>query len=67
MSGPAESPKWDYTTFWIPNAACIRDMLLHVGFVNVVHSNDLAGAVFSAQVSVRSPGMAPDQSSAPWS
>jgi len=35
MSGPPGNPIHDTTVFWIPNSACIRDMLLHVGFIDV--------------------------------
>jgi tRNA (mo5U34)-methyltransferase len=66
-SGPAEKPVWDHTVFWIPNSACIRDMLLHVGFVNVECLNHDAGAVFRAEAPVRGKGVAPDQKHAPWS
>jgi tRNA (mo5U34)-methyltransferase len=34
-SGTAEDPTQDLSVIWEPNAACVRDMLLHVGFVNV--------------------------------
>lgn len=67
QSGTAEQPHFDPTVFWIPNGACIRDMLLHVGFVDVEELNQSAGAVFRATAPVRSPGIPPDQSKAPWS
>ena len=35
MTGPPGNPMQDTTVFWIPNRACIRDMLLHVGFIEV--------------------------------
>jgi tRNA (mo5U34)-methyltransferase len=35
MSGPVENPIHDPTVFWEPNAACVNDMLRHVGFVNI--------------------------------
>jgi tRNA (mo5U34)-methyltransferase len=35
VSGPKDNPIHDPTVFWEPNAACIRDMLDHVGLVNV--------------------------------
>ena len=35
VSGPPGNPIHDTTVFWIPNSACIRDMLLHVGFIEV--------------------------------
>jgi tRNA (mo5U34)-methyltransferase len=35
MSGPKENPIHDPTVYWEPNAACIRDMLDHVGLVNI--------------------------------
>lgn len=34
-SGPRDHPMHDPSVFWVPNGACIRDMLVHVGFVNV--------------------------------
>lgn len=35
VSGPTENPIHDPTVYWEPNAACIRDMLRHVGMVNI--------------------------------
>ncbi len=35
ISGPKDSPIHDPTVFWEPNAACIEDMLDHVGLVNI--------------------------------
>ncbi len=35
QSGPGDAPIHDPSVFWEPNASCIREMLLHVGFVNV--------------------------------
>ena len=35
MSGPKDNPIHDPTVYWEPNAACIRDMLDHVGLVNI--------------------------------
>jgi tRNA (mo5U34)-methyltransferase len=66
-SGPAEKREWDHTVFWVPNSGCIRDMLLHVGFVNVECLNQNAGAVFRAEAPIRGKGLAPDQKNAPWS
>jgi tRNA (mo5U34)-methyltransferase len=66
-SGPAEKRVWDHTVFWIPNSACVRDMLLHVGFVDVECLNHGAGAVFRAVVPERRKGTAPDPTEAPWS
>ena len=34
-SGPKENPVHDPSVYWEPNAACIRDMLDHVGLVNI--------------------------------
>lgn len=34
-SGPRDNPIHDPTVFWVPNGACIRDMLVHTGFVDV--------------------------------
>ena len=41
QSGTADNPTQDLSVIWEPNGACVRDMLLHVGFVNVerVHSS----------------------------
>ena len=35
MSGPKENPIRDTSVYWEPNAACIRAMLDHVGFVDI--------------------------------
>jgi len=39
-SGPADNPMHDPTVFWVPNRACIRDMLRHVGFVEIESVRD---------------------------
>lgn len=39
QSGPSDSPTVDLSVIWVPNWRCVRDMLLHAGFVNVVHLN----------------------------
>ena len=39
QSGPSDTPTADLSVVWVPNWRCVRDMLLHVGFVNVVHLN----------------------------
>jgi tRNA (mo5U34)-methyltransferase len=66
-SGPPENPIHDPTVLWVPNAACARDMLLHVGFTDVQGGPTPAAAVFSATAPVRSPGVGPDWSKAPFS
>lgn len=66
-SGPAENRRHDPTVFWIPNAACVRDQLLHVGFVDVQGENKIPGAVFRGEVPERTPGAPPDPMKAPWS
>jgi tRNA (mo5U34)-methyltransferase len=65
-SGPPERRSWDYTVFWIPNAACMRDMLRHVGFEDIEQILGSAGHVFRARVPTRSAGTPPDQTKAPW-
>jgi tRNA (mo5U34)-methyltransferase len=35
QSGTPDNPIFDHSVIWVPNGACVRDMLLHVGFVNV--------------------------------
>ena len=35
QSGTSDNPIFDLSVIWVPNGACVRDMLLHVGFVNV--------------------------------
>ena len=66
-SGPPDNPMLDPTVFWVPNAACVRDLMLHAGFVNV-EGGAIApvGSVFSADVPTKSRGEAPDQMKAPW-
>jgi len=67
QSGPPDNPIFDPTVFWLPNAACVRDMLRHVGFINVTKLSMIPGVVFEAQAPDRSAGVPPDQSKAPWS
>ncbi|MBV8362883.1 MAG: DUF1698 domain-containing protein [Deltaproteobacteria bacterium] len=66
-SGPPEKPQFDPTVFWIPNAACVRDMLLHAGFIEVEHISRTTGVVSRAQVPHRASGVPPDENKAPWS
>jgi tRNA (mo5U34)-methyltransferase len=66
-SGPPEKRSWDNTVFWIPNAACVRDMLTHTGFEDIEQIFGQAGHVFRARAPVRSAGTPPDQTKAPWS
>lgn len=66
-SGPADAPSLDPTVFWVPNAACVRDMLLHVGFVGVEQVSTQTGAVYRAKVSSPAKGAPPDEMTAPWS
>jgi tRNA (mo5U34)-methyltransferase len=65
-SGPPENRSWDPTVFFIPNGACIRDMLKHCGFEGVKHIPGPAGHVFRAEAPLKSRGEAPDQNKAPW-
>jgi tRNA (mo5U34)-methyltransferase len=67
QSGPPEAPLFDPTVFWVPNAACVRDMMAHVGFVDIEGGHTATtGAVFRAEAPAKSPGAAPDQMKAPW-
>jgi tRNA (mo5U34)-methyltransferase len=66
-SGPPEDRQLDPTVFWVPNEACVRDLLLHVGFDNVKGETGPPGAVFRAEVPNRAPGAQPDETKAPWS
>ena len=34
-SGTPDNSIFDLSVIWVPNGACVRDMMLHVGFVNV--------------------------------
>jgi tRNA (mo5U34)-methyltransferase len=65
-SGPPEKRTWDPTVFWIPNGACVRDMLKHVGLEGIEQIAGPAGHVFRAEVPVKTRGEAPDPSRAPW-
>jgi len=65
-SGPPHNRQRDPTVFWVPNSACVRAMLEHVGFVSVEGGQTPASAVFRAEVPYPAPGMAPDQMTAPW-
>jgi tRNA (mo5U34)-methyltransferase len=66
-SGPPEKRIWDPTVLWIPNAACVKSMLEHVGFNEIRKISDSAGLVFRARALQPSLGAAPDESKAPWS
>jgi tRNA (mo5U34)-methyltransferase len=58
---------FDPTVFWLFNSACCIAMLDHVGFTNLkIVSNDPQPFVLSATSPVRSPGVPPDQTEAPW-
>ena len=61
-----ENRQRDPTVFWVPNAACVRAMLEHVGYVGIEGGQTPASAVFRAETPHRSPGAAPDQTTAPW-
>lgn len=65
-SGPADKRMWDPTVFWIPNGACVRAMLQHVGFEGIEQIPGQAGHVFRARVPTSSSGSAPDHATAPW-
>lgn len=68
QSGTADNPMFDPTVFWLPNVACTRALVSHVGFQNVeVLSTDRAGTVLRAQSPVKAPGEPPDEMKAPWS
>jgi tRNA (mo5U34)-methyltransferase len=67
-SGPPNKRVHDRTVFWVPNTACVRAMLEHIGFVNVEFlSSDICGPVFRAQVPLKSEGRQPDFVEVPWS
>ena len=66
--GTPENPMYDPTVFWLPNVACTRALVTHVGFQDVeVLSTDKAGTVLRAQAPTKLPGQPPDESKAPWS
>lgn len=68
QSGTTENPMFDPTVFWLPNVACTRALVSHVGFQNVeVLSTDKAGTVVHAQSPTKLPGQRPDETKAPWS
>jgi tRNA (mo5U34)-methyltransferase len=67
QSGPPDKPVFDVTVFWMPNSSCVRDMMNHVGFVDVEKISTRAGFVFCGQVPTRSDGIPPDKTKAPWS
>jgi tRNA (mo5U34)-methyltransferase len=48
QSGTADDPMQDLSVIWVPNGACVRDMLRHVGFVNVEPVRSDAQPVHSA-------------------
>jgi tRNA (mo5U34)-methyltransferase len=67
QSGPPDNPLFDPTVFWIPNSACVRDMMAHVGFEDIEGgTTPTTGVVYTASAPVRRPGTPPDQSKAPW-
>jgi hypothetical protein len=51
----------------VPNAACIRGLLEHVGFVGIERLPPKAGEIFQARVPEPKPAEAPDYYKAPWS
>ena len=66
MSG-ARNELYDPTIFWLFNSACCLAMLDHVGFTDLkIISNDPNPFVVSGRSPECSPGVAPDQSEAPW-
>jgi tRNA (mo5U34)-methyltransferase len=67
QSGPSDRPIHDPTVFWLPNSACLRGMLVHVGFEKVEHLSTRAGFVFQAAVASPCCGTPPDKMKAPWS
>jgi tRNA (mo5U34)-methyltransferase len=68
QSGTPENPMFDPTVFWLPNAACTRALVTHVGFQNAeILSTDKAGTVLRAESPIKLPGQRPDESKAPWS
>jgi len=68
QSGSPDNPQFDPTVFWIPNAACVRDMMAHVGFIDIEGgATPTTGVVYRAEAPVRTPGTPPDQTKVPWS
>ncbi len=75
-SGPPEDRQLDPTVFWMPNSACVRDMLRHVGFTNASAETTFVyegstpvgtvGCVGRGEVPNPQPGAPPDQMKAPW-
>jgi hypothetical protein len=63
---PARQPDVGSDSLWIPNARCVPDMVLHVGFVNIEEESARPGAVFRARVPEPGADEAPDQMKAPW-
>jgi tRNA (mo5U34)-methyltransferase len=66
-SGPADDRRHDPTVFWVPNEACVRGMLRHVGFDEIVGQTLPPGAVFSARSPNPRPAQRPVWDEAPWS
>jgi tRNA (mo5U34)-methyltransferase len=66
-SGPLERRSLDPTVFWIPNTACVKDMLRHVGFNDIEEVSRVPGLVVRAQFPKPFIGVPPDQMKAPWS
>lgn len=58
---------WDGTVFWVPNSACSRDMLAHVGFEAIERISLDAGHVFRAKAPRVAAGAGPDYGRAPFS
>lgn len=57
----------DPTIFWMPNCTSVKMMLKAKGFQNVEIISTVPGAVLRAESPVKVPGVAPDQTKAPWS
>ncbi len=67
QSGTVEKPLYDPTVFWMPNSACVKAMLEHVGFRRIEFLNADAGVVYRARSPVEQAGCRPDERKAPWS
>lgn len=57
----------DPTIFWLPNNMGVKMMVEAMEFQNVEIISTIPGAVLRAESPSKSPGIAPDQTKAPWS
>ncbi len=67
MASGKQGELQDPTIFWLPNCTCVKLMVQAMEFQNVEVLSTIPGAVLRAESPTKAPGIAPDQTKAPWS